>query len=91
MTKKRIGILTGGGDVPGLSIAIKSIVMSSQDFNYEIIGIRRGWLGLLGYDMDDPATHVYIGQLDPQVVRRVDRTGGTFMVPHGLIQLRYDR
>lgn len=42
MTKKRIGILTGGGDVPGLSIAIKSIVMSSQDFNYEIIGIRRG-------------------------------------------------
>lgn len=80
MTKKRIGILTGGGDVPGLSIAIKSIVMSSQDFNYEIIGIRRGWLGLLGYDMDDPATHeLYIKQLNPQVVRRVDRTGGTFL------------
>jgi len=80
MAKKRIGILTGGGDVPGLSIAIKAIVMSSLDFDYEIVGIRRGWLGLLGYDMDDPATQeLYIKDLTPQVVRRVDRTGGTFL------------
>ena len=80
MTKKRIGILTGGGDVPGLSIAIKSVVMNSQDCDFEIVGIRRGWLGLLGYDMDDPATHeLYIRKLTPNVVRRVDRTGGTFL------------
>lgn len=80
MAKKRIGILTGGGDVPGLSIAIKSIVLSCQDFDYEIVGIRRGWLGLLGYDMDDPATHeLYIQELTPNVVRRVDRSGGTFL------------
>lgn len=80
MAKKRIGVLTGGGDVPGLSIAIKSIVMNSQDFDFEIVGIRRGWLGLLGYDMDDPATHeLYIQDLNPIVVRRVDRSGGTFL------------
>lgn len=80
MTKKRIGILTGGGDVPGLSIVIKSVVMNSLDYDYEIVGIRRGWLGLLGYDMDDPATHeLYIRELSPNVVRRVDRTGGTFL------------
>lgn len=80
MAKKRIGILTGGGDVPGLSIAIKSVVMNSQDYDFEIVGIRRGWLGLLGYDMDDPATHeLYIRELTPNVVRRVDRTGGTFL------------
>ena len=47
MAKKRIGILTGGGDVPGLSIAIKSVVLQSVDEDIEIIGIRRGWLGLL--------------------------------------------
>ena len=80
MSRKRIGILTGGGDVPGLSIAIKAIVMSSLDYDYEIVGIRRGWLGLLGYDMDDPATHeLYIKDLNPNVVRRVDRQGGTFL------------
>ncbi len=80
MAKKRIGILTGGGDVPGLSIAIKSVVTNSQDSDFEIIGIRRGWLGLLGYDLDDPTTHQnYIRNLDPLTVRRVDRSGGTFL------------
>ncbi|NLB71655.1 MAG: phosphofructokinase [Chloroflexi bacterium] len=80
MAKKRIGILTGGGDVPGLSIAIKSVVMDSIDHDYEVIGIRRGWLGLLGYDIDDQSTHdLYIRELTPNVVRRVDRAGGTFL------------
>ncbi|MEL7627250.1 MAG: 6-phosphofructokinase [Anaerolineaceae bacterium] len=80
MAKKRIGILTGGGDVPGLSIAIKSVVTNSVDRDYEIIGIRRGWLGLLGYDLDDQATHdQYIIDLNPTIVRRVDRSGGTFL------------
>jgi 6-phosphofructokinase 1 len=80
MAKKRIGILTGGGDVPGLSIAIKSVVTNSVDRDYEIIGIRRGWLGLLGYNLDDQATHdQYIIDLNPTIVRRVDRSGGTFL------------
>lgn len=80
MVKKRIGVLTGGGDVPGLSVAIKSLVTNSSHEEYEIIGIRRGWLGLLGYDLEDPATHdYYIRELDDTVVRRVDRTGGTFL------------
>ena len=80
MAKKRIGILTGGGDVPGLNLAIKSGVMNGLEAGYEIIGIRRGWLGLLGYDIDDPKTHEkYIWNLTPQRVRAVDRAGGTFL------------
>ncbi|HOT99172.1 MAG: 6-phosphofructokinase [Anaerolineaceae bacterium] len=80
MAKKRVGILTGGGDVPGLNIAIKSVVLNSIDSDYEIVGIRRGWLGLLNYNIDDEETHeLYIRDLNPMVVRRVDRTGGTFL------------
>ena len=80
MAKKRVGILTGGGDVPGLNIAIKSVVQNSLDGDYDIVGIRRGWLGLLGYNIADPSTHdLYIRDLNPTVVRRVDRTGGTFL------------
>ena len=80
MAKKRIGILTGGGDVPGLSIAIKSVVTNSAEHDYEISGIRRGWYGLLGFDLDDQATaDLYIRHLDSMSVRRVDRAGGTFL------------
>ena len=80
MAKKRIGILTGGGDVPGLSIAIKSVVLQSVDEDIEIIGIRRGWLGLLAYDLNDYSTHeTYIRNLVPDMVRKVDRVGGTFL------------
>ncbi len=80
MAKKRIGILTGGGDVPGLNLAIKSVVMNGLEDGYEVIGIRRGWLGLLGYDINDPETHEkYIWNLTPQKVRAVDRAGGTFL------------
>ncbi|NMC17290.1 MAG: 6-phosphofructokinase, partial [Chloroflexi bacterium] len=52
---KTIGILTGGGDVPGLNPAIKSFVMSAFDLGYKVVGIRRGWGGLLNYDLDDDA------------------------------------
>lgn len=80
MAKKRIGILTGGGDVPGLNLAIKSVVMNGLEAGYEVVGIRRGWLGLLGYDINDPETHKqYILDLTPNVVRAVDRAGGTFL------------
>ena len=78
--KKRIGVLTGGGDVPGLNPAMKEVVHNALDADYEIVGIRRGWGGLLWYNLDEPATHeYYIKELDRNEVRRVDRTGGTFL------------
>ena len=46
MSEKRIGILTGGGDVPGLNSVIKSVVYRGSELGCEVIGIRRGWEGL---------------------------------------------
>ncbi len=77
---KTIGILTGGGDVPGLNPAIKSVAMSAFDAGYKMIGIRRGWSGLLHYNLDEPSTHDYYAkQLTKEDVRTVDRSGGTFL------------
>jgi ATP-dependent phosphofructokinase / diphosphate-dependent phosphofructokinase len=79
---RRIGILTGGGDVPGLNSVIKSVTYRSTELGYEVLGIRRGWEGL---------THVRPvggdGKLDPDYVRpldrintrTIDRTGGTVL------------
>jgi 6-phosphofructokinase len=75
----KIGILTGGGDVPGLNPCIKAVVYRAIDEGHEIVGIRRGWGGLLWYDRDDPESYKYIIPLDKQRVRTVDRTGGTFL------------
>jgi 6-phosphofructokinase 1 len=75
----KIGILTGGGDVPGLNPCIKAVVNRAVDEGHTILGIRRGWAGLLDYDRDDETTHRSIQPLDRQVVRTVDRTGGTFL------------
>ncbi len=76
----RIGILTGGGDVPGLNPCIKAVVDRVVDDGHEVVGIRRGWGGLLSVDPDDDAT---IAEntipLDRHRVRTVDRTGGTFL------------
>lgn len=78
--KKRIGVLTGGGDVPGLNPAIKEVVLNALDADYEVLGIRRGWGGLLSYDLDEPSTHdYYIRHLHRNDVRRIDRTGGTIL------------
>jgi len=77
---KTIGILTGGGDVPGLNPCIKAVAMSAFELGYRVIGIRRGWAGLLQYNMDEPSTHdYYIRELRPYDVRTIDRTGGTFL------------
>ena len=77
---KRIGVLTGGGDVPGLNPCIKTIANRAIDEGYEVVGIRKGWGGLLNYNLDDPSTHAeYIVPLDRHRVRTVDRTGGTFL------------
>ncbi|MFN2106582.1 MAG: 6-phosphofructokinase [Candidatus Promineifilaceae bacterium] len=75
----KIGILTGGGDVPGLNPCIKAVVNRAIDEGHEIVGVRRGWGGLLWYNPQDPDTHSYIIPLDKQRVRTVDRTGGTFL------------
>lgn len=75
----KIGILTGGGDVPGLNPCIKAVVNRAVDEGHEIVGIRRGWGGLLWYNPDDPETHDFVMPLDKQRVRTVDRTGGTFL------------
>ncbi len=77
---KRIGVLTGGGDVPGLNPCIKALVNRAVDEGYEVLGIRKGWGGLLYCNPDDPASVAqYIMPLDKQRVRTVDRTGGTFL------------
>jgi 6-phosphofructokinase len=76
----RIGILTGGGDVPGLNPCIKALVYRAIDEGHEPVGIRRGWRGLLLYNPDDAATHGECTvQLNKLMVRTIDRTGGTFL------------
>jgi 6-phosphofructokinase 1 len=76
----RIGILTGGGDVPGLNPCIKAVVNRVHDEGHDVIGIRRGWDGLLSFNPADPAsTPDKLIPLTPEVVRTVDRTGGTFL------------
>ena len=59
---KTLGVLTGGGDVPGLNPAMKAVVMSALENGYRVIGIRRGWAGLLNYNLDEPSTHDYYGR-----------------------------
>ncbi len=77
---KKVGILTGGGDVPGLNPALKTVVQRAYEDGYTVVGIRRGWAGLLNYNPDDPsASEKLILPLDPMAVRTVDRTGGTFL------------
>ncbi|MCX6046335.1 MAG: 6-phosphofructokinase [Chloroflexi bacterium] len=76
----KIGILTGGGDVPGLNVAIKTAVFRAIDEGHEIVGIRRGWGGLLELNLDDPTSlEKTVIPLDKQVVRKIDRSGGTFL------------
>jgi 6-phosphofructokinase len=67
VTKKRIGILTGGGDVPGLNSVIKSVVYRGAEIGCEVIGIRRGWEGLTHVDLNDPASKArYIPASQPR-------------------------
>lgn len=80
MPKRRTGILTGGGDVPGLNSVIKSVVYRGAELGCEVIGIRRGWEGLTHLDMNDPASKArYILPLNRDNTRTIDRTGGTIL------------
>ena len=77
---KRIAILTGGGDVPGLNAAIKSFVWRCSDDGHEIVGLRRGWASLLNIipdpDADNSAWVVPLTRLN---TRAIDRSGGTVL------------
>jgi 6-phosphofructokinase len=80
MAKKRIGVLTGGGDVPGLNSAIKQIVSAGNDEGFKVIGIRRGWEGLTHLNFDDPISRErYVMPLTVENTRTIDRTGGTIL------------
>ena len=77
--RKRIGILTGGGDVPGLNAAIKSFVWRLDD-SQEILGLRRGWASLLNIIPDEKADNsAWITPLTRMNTRAIDRTGGTVL------------
>jgi len=76
----KIGILTGGGDVPGLNACIKAVVGRAASEGHQVVGIRRGWGGLLEIDPENPlSVHVCTEVLDPTAVRTIDRSGGTFL------------
>ncbi len=80
MAAKKIGILTGGGDVPGLNSVIKTVVYRGREIDREVVGIRRGWEGLTHVNFEDPAsTQRYIQPLTRENTRTIDRTGGTFL------------
>ncbi len=76
---RRIGILTGGGDVPGLNSVIKSVVYRATDLGYEVIGIRRGWEGLTHQRRTPDLDPEYARVLDRINTRTIDRTGGTIL------------
>ena len=76
----RIGVLTGGGDVPGLNPAIKAIVRGAQALGWEVVGLRRGWAGLLNINpADAQSAKDWMLPLDANRVRAIDRTGGTIL------------
>ncbi len=80
MSRKRIGILTGGGDVPGLNSVIKSVTYRGAENDFEPLGIRRGWEGLTHLNLDDPASRGrYVMHLDRENTRTIDRRGGTIL------------
>jgi 6-phosphofructokinase 1 len=79
-TKGTLAILTGGGDVPGLNPAIRAITIRALREGYRVIGIRRGWAGIVDYVPDSAADNSgNIQELDEADVNRAGRTGGTFL------------
>ncbi len=77
---KRIVILTGGGDVPGLNAVIKQVTYRGCSMDYEVIGVRRGWEGLTHLNLEDADSKArYVLPLTPLNTRTIDRTGGTFL------------
>src|SRR5437868_13330137 len=80
MGKGTIAILTGGGDVPGLNPAIRAITIRALRDGYQVVGIRRGWGGLVDYVRDAKADNSEnVQPLSEATVNRAGRTGGTFL------------
>lgn len=78
--KGTIGILTGGGDVPGLNPAIRAVTIRAKREGYRVIGIRRGWAGLVEIIRDEKADNsANFLELTTDIVNRAGRTGGTFL------------
>ena len=76
----KIGILTGGGDVPGLNPCIKAVVNRATGTGHQVVGIRRGWGGLLNFNIDDPdSQREHVHPLTKADVRTIDRYGGTHL------------
>ncbi|MGD9536777.1 MAG: 6-phosphofructokinase [Alphaproteobacteria bacterium] len=77
----RLGILTGGGDVPGLNPCIKALVGRAEDNGWQVLGLRRGWAGLLNARLDAPASAQpeWVEPLSERTVRTIDRSGGTYL------------
>ncbi|HOC43438.1 MAG TPA: 6-phosphofructokinase [Thermoanaerobaculales bacterium] len=78
-TKGTIGILTGGGDVPGLNPAIRGLTVRALREGYRVLGIRRGWAGLIEYSPDGHTNGDWVMDLTEEVVNKAGRTGGTFL------------
>jgi 6-phosphofructokinase len=76
---RRIGVLTGGGDVPGLNSVIKSITYRATELGLEVVGIRRGWEGLTHVRPGPEGDPEYVRPLDRGNTRTIDRTGGTIL------------
>lgn len=80
MAIKRIGILTGGGDFPGLNSVIKTATYRSIERGIEIFGLRRGWEALTHLNFEDPSSRShYVIQLNRENTRTIDRHGGTVL------------
>jgi 6-phosphofructokinase 1 len=77
--KGTIGILTGGGDVPGLNPAIRAVTVRALREGYRVLGIRRGWKGLIAMRRDEEPDPDVVMNLTEEVVNKVGRTGGTFL------------
>lgn len=78
--KGTIGILTGGGDVPGLNPAIRAVTIRARREGYRVLGIRRGWRGLVDLVPDKDADNSgVVMELNEEIVNRAGRTGGTFL------------
>src|SRR5262252_6629902 len=80
MAKKRLGILTGGGDVPGLNTVIKTVTYRGSENDVEVIGLRRGWEALTHLTVDDATSRShYVIPLNRENTRTIDRRGGTML------------
>src|ERR1700684_264463 len=81
VASKNIGILTGGGDVPGLNSVIKSVVYGASEIGRDVIGIRKGWQGLTNMNPADKADvdSIFHRRLTRENTRTIDRTGGTIL------------